>query len=89
MYTRILVFGHVQGVGFRITTKLRADQLELAGFVRNLPDGSVEIKVEGNKHKIAALIEEIKSGYHPGIVIERLDIEKGINTNSFKNFIIK
>ena len=39
--------GHVQGVGFRETTRRLALQFEVSGFVRNLPDGRVEVVVEG------------------------------------------
>jgi acylphosphatase len=41
------ITGKVQGVFFRATTKDRADQLGLAGFVRNEPDGSVFAEAEG------------------------------------------
>jgi len=43
----IWVEGKVQGVWFRKFTKLKADELGLNGWVRNLPDGRVQIAVEG------------------------------------------
>ena len=49
---RIIVSGHVQGVGFRAFTQQRASQLYLAGWVRNLSDGSVEIHAEGDNDKV-------------------------------------
>ena len=45
MTEQILFTGHVQGVGFRWTTERIASQLPLRGFVRNLPDGRVEVVV--------------------------------------------
>lgn len=39
--------GQVQGVGFRYTAQHVAEEFEIAGFVRNLPDGRVEVFVEG------------------------------------------
>jgi acylphosphatase len=42
-----LVEGRVQGVGFRFTTVEVASRFPVTGFVRNLPDGSVEIVAEG------------------------------------------
>ena len=41
--TRFLVQGLVQGVGFRYFVYRSADRLGLSGFVRNLPDGRVEV----------------------------------------------
>ena len=43
----VLVRGRVQGVGFRSGTQRRASQLGLVGWVRNLPDDTVEIHAEG------------------------------------------
>jgi acylphosphatase len=44
---KIKVFGYVQGVFFRYTTRKVARTLGLKGFVKNLPDGSVYIEAEG------------------------------------------
>ncbi len=48
----LLVEGHVQGVGFRFTTVQVASQFSVAGFVRNLPNGDVEIVAEGTETDI-------------------------------------
>jgi acylphosphatase len=53
---RFLVFGKVQGVFFRHSTRLEADKLGLRGIARNLPDGSVEILAQGS----AAALEELR-----------------------------
>lgn len=58
----ILVSGIVQGVGYRYWTERTARQLGLHGWVRNLDDGRVEIYVEGEPHRIRALIEQAKTG---------------------------
>lgn len=42
-----LYTGHVQGVGFRETTRRLAEGFEVTGFVKNLPDGRVELVAEG------------------------------------------
>ncbi|GET89302.1 acylphosphatase, putative [Leishmania tarentolae] len=56
IYTyRIFVSGRVQGVFYRKYTALKATELGVTGFVRNLPDGKVEILAEGTKEQIAAL----------------------------------
>ncbi len=44
---RVVYQGRVQGVGFRYTTQGLAENFPVAGSVRNLPDGSVEVVVEG------------------------------------------
>ena len=44
--------GSVQGVGFRFTTRRLAQGFDVGGFVRNLPDGRVELVVEGNAQEI-------------------------------------
>lgn len=59
---RIVVSGRVQGVGFRWHTRERAQELGLAGWVRNLPDGRVEVWVEGRQEDVAAMLRWLESG---------------------------
>lgn len=49
------VTGRVQGVGFRYFVKSAAQQLELTGYVRNLPNGDVEIVAEGSTDAVEEL----------------------------------
>jgi acylphosphatase len=51
---RILYSGRVQGVGFRYTVRTLATGYEVAGSVRNLTDGRVELTVEGMKSELEA-----------------------------------
>jgi acylphosphatase len=53
---RILVAGRVQGIGYRAAVLRRAEALKLAGWVRNLRDGQVEIQAEGAADGISDLI---------------------------------
>jgi acylphosphatase len=58
--------GRVQGVGFRYTAHHVAQDYEVAGFVRNLPDGRVEVKVEGSPEQVEACLRAVAqqmSGY--------------------------
>jgi acylphosphatase len=59
---RFLVIGKVQGVYFRHSTRLEARRLLLRGTARNLPDGSVEVHVQGP----AAAVEELRAWLHRG-----------------------
>jgi len=56
------VRGIVQGVGFRMFAERAARRLGLAGLVRNLPDGRVEIVVEGLKVMLEAFIADVNRG---------------------------
>lgn len=58
----ILVRGRVQGVGFRWFVYKEAQQLELTGSVRNLPNGAVEVEVEGEKSAVERLIQRLHQG---------------------------
>jgi acylphosphatase len=58
----ILVEGMVQGVGFRYFVYTKASRLGLAGFVRNVDRGGVEIEVEGDRSLIEELIKFLKVG---------------------------
>lgn len=59
---RILVKGRVQGVGFRYSTLHKAQELSLAGFVKNQADGSVYIEASGVPEKVDQLIQWCKKG---------------------------
>jgi acylphosphatase len=69
---RVLFRGHVQGVGFRATTAAIASRLHLEGFVRNLPDGRVEV-VCCQGDELDKLLEALESAY-PGYIHSK-DIE--------------
>lgn len=60
----IIFKGHVQGIYFRAFVKENAEKLGINGWVRNLPDGSVEAAFEGDIELIKRLIEICKS-QHP------------------------
>ena len=59
---RVAVQGHVQGVFFRETTRRRALADGLAGWVRNLPDGSVEAVFEGEREAVDRLVGFMRDG---------------------------
>jgi acylphosphatase len=49
--------GSVQGVGFRWRARKSAESFNLTGWVKNLPDGRVELLVQGNKNDITGFID--------------------------------
>jgi len=59
----ILFIGHVQGVGFRYTAQRIAGRYGLAGYVRNLSDGSVEMLAQGTPEDIDRCLEEINAEF--------------------------
>jgi acylphosphatase len=59
---RVLVSGRVQGVWFRESTRERASQLGLSGWVRNLRDGRVEALFEGDREAVDAALDFIREG---------------------------
>lgn len=59
---RAIVYGLVQGVGFRYHTQQTAQGLELTGYVRNLADGTVEIMAAGSAEALDALLAWANQG---------------------------
>jgi len=58
----VYVSGIVQGVFFRQKTKRQAESLGVNGWVRNLPDGTVEAVFEGEEREVRALVEYCRHG---------------------------
>lgn len=56
---QVIFEGRVQGVGFRYTVKELARGFDVCGWVKNLPDGSVELQVTGEKDEVESFIREI------------------------------
>lgn len=56
--------GRVQGVGFRYTTLQIAKEFEVTGFVRNLPDGRVQLELEGTPAEVRAFVEAVEERMH-------------------------
>ncbi len=59
---RLVVYGRVQGVWFRESCREEAERHGVAGWVRNRPDGSVEIEAEGPANAVAALTDWARQG---------------------------
>lgn len=63
------IYGKVQGVWFRETTRQKAEELGITGWVRNLTDGSVEAQFHGDATTLAAMV----SWCHRGPPLARVD----------------
>jgi len=79
--------GHVQGVGFRYTTESIAKRYEVNGYVRNLPDGQVELVAEGEKHELAAFLDDVRERMIRYIRDERVDTQPA--NGEFAGFAVR
>ena len=67
-----VVRGRVQGVFFRVSTRDEARRLGISGWVRNLPDGTVEVYAGGTESNLMTLLEWLHSG-PPGAKVTEVD----------------
>lgn len=65
---RVIFSGHVQGVGFRWTSREIATQFPVTGYVRNLADGTVEMLVQGSIHSVEDFLEAVSGRFRNQIV---------------------
>lgn len=83
----LIVFGQVQGVFYRAQAKKQAGELGLVGWVRNNPDGTVELMAEGENEVLENLVEWAKSG--PGHAkVEGVQEDWSKATGEFSSFEI-
>jgi len=83
----IFVSGIVQGVFFRYTTSIKAKQLGLTGWVRNLRDGRVEMVCEGKEDAIKDMVAWSKKGPE-GAFVEKADVQHEEYRGEFSDFQI-
>ena len=77
-HLNITLFGSVQGVFLRRTIKHEASRQGIAGFVRNEPDGTVRIEVEGLEEVLSEFVAWLKTGGGEGdYQIKEVDMEEG------------
>ena len=87
---RVLVDGHVQGVGYREFTRRAALRLSVSGWVRNRSDGAVEALVRGSPNAVEALVAEMRQGPRFA-VIDNLNMTECHETDGGENgaFVIR
>ncbi len=79
--------GRVQGVGFRFAALQVAREFEVAGFVRNLPDGRVELEAEGRPDEVAAFVAAVAARMHGQI--RQLEQSTRIRSAQHAGFVIR
>ncbi len=84
----VLIFGRVQGVWFRASTKQKADELGLTGWVRNTHNGCVEAIFEGDESQVNKMVNWCHNG-PPLSKVEKVEIKNQNHSNRFKGFSIK
>jgi len=82
------VFGRVHGVFFRDFTRRQAHVLGLTGYVRNLPDGTVEAVAEGTREALEKLLAQIKVG-PSGAHVDRVDFRWEEHSGEFEHFEVR
>jgi acylphosphatase len=85
---RILVKGRVQGVGYRYYILRQAQELGLTGYVRNLPNGDVEIVAEGDRQVVEQLIRYAERG--PVFAhVNEVQVQWSTGSGQYKRFDVR
>ena len=82
----IIFIGRVQGIGFRFTAHNIANRYGLTGWVRNLPDGTVEMVARGPSDNIDDCLRNIKQAFEG--YIRETKVEEITTNTQYKNFKI-
>ena len=82
------VTGLVQGVGFRWTTQMLAQELGINGTVKNNPDGSVSIVAQGEELPLEHFIKKIKASPSVAGHVDHVDLNTISNAEKFTRFSV-
>ncbi len=85
---RYVISGRVQGVGFRFFTQEAAAREGIQGWVRNAPDGRVEIEAEGDAEALDRFEHRVRHG-PPGARVDRVDVIDGPASHHNTGFSIR
>ncbi len=83
-----MIGGRVQGVGFRYFTEAAAAREGILGWVRNTPDGRVEISAEGDAEALERFERNLRHG-PPGARVERVDVDDMTPTGRESGFRVR
>lgn len=84
----VIVQGRVQGVYYRASARDHARRLNLSGWARNCPDGSVELVVEGERMQLEQFIAWCRKG-PPAALVTQVKVEWQAATGEFEGFVVK
>jgi acylphosphatase len=79
--------GRVQGVGFRYTTLQVAKEFDVSGWVKNLPDGRVQVEAEGSQKSIKDFFSAIEERMHGHI--RKIERKSGVKLAELQGFTIR
>jgi acylphosphatase len=86
--TSLQVFyeGNVQGVGFRWTVRHAVTGFDVTGWVRNLPDGRVELQVTGEENEVRAFLDRIAQGELHSLIHKQTEnkLKKPVTARGFE-----
>lgn len=85
---KVIIKGKVQGVYFRDYTMRQAVNLGLTGWVRNLPDGSVEALLCGDREKISSMLNWFHTG-SPRSRVDEVIVEDVEANDSYPSFTVR
>jgi acylphosphatase len=86
-HATVFFTGHVQGVGFRYTTLQVAKEFEVTGYVKNLPDGRVQLEAEGRQADVEAFIAAVDERMHG--LVRKAERTTATRAPLFSGFTIK
>lgn len=88
MLFHAVVRGRVQGVGFRYFVRREAQELGLTGWVRNCPDGSVELEAEGDAVQLAELEKRLRQG--PALSrVDEVTVDHPAGPGGYTEFVVR
>ncbi len=85
---QVIIKGRVQGVFFRESTRQEAVNLGLTGWVRNLPDGSVEAVISGDSDTVDQMVALLHKG-PPASIVQEVNVEQIEIEETFSTFDIR
>ena len=84
----VIIYGRVQGVWFRVSTKNKAEQLGITGWVRNTSDGNVEAVFEGDEKIIEEMLEWCNHG-PPLAEVDNVEVKRQLASDEFDQFYFR
>ncbi len=85
---RVRIGGRVQGVGYRYFAVRAAEACRVTGFVRNLDDGSVEVRARGEREALDSFLASLRAGPRSAR-IEDFDVLDVESSEAFRGFEVR